>query len=236
MESVKKIMDRLKKAVHDKKERNMNKRNAYDERENNAVKTGSLWHYGITVRTIAITVAVMCVAFIILYIKINIDNRDKLSDVVTESFISGQLNELNELAVSKVIYDGVVKMEDKSGFFNKEFYIKYTGYVKSYVDMSKAEIKIDDKKRKISVSLPHAVVGEPNIGADYQIYDTSWIKSDSLEAATKALKRAEEDCRKKVDEKTMIETSDGYAKEAVENFLSSFKDVTKPYTFEVKFI
>ena len=69
-------------------------------------------------------------------------------------------------------------MEDKSGFFNKEFYIKYTGYVKSYVDMSKAEIKIDDKKRKISVSLPHAVVGEPNIGSDYQIYDTSWIKSD----------------------------------------------------------
>ena len=57
-----------------------------------------------------------------------------------------------------------------------------------------------------------------------------------MEAATKALKRAEEDCRKKVDEKTMIETSDGYAKEAVENFLSSFKDVTKPYTFEVKFI
>ena len=108
--------------------------------------------------------------------------------------------------------------------------------MKSYVDMSKAEIKIDDKKRKISVSLPHAVVGEPNIGADYQIYDTSWIKSDSLEAATKALKRAEEDCRKKVDEKTMIETSDGYAKEAVENFLSSFKDVTEPYTFEVKFI
>ena len=88
MESVKKIMDRLKKAVHDKKERNMNKRNAYDERENNAVKTGSLWQHGITVRTIAITVAVMCVAFIILYIKINIDNRDKLSDVVTESFIS----------------------------------------------------------------------------------------------------------------------------------------------------
>ena len=27
MESVKKIMDRLKKAVHEKKERNMNKRN-----------------------------------------------------------------------------------------------------------------------------------------------------------------------------------------------------------------
>ena len=79
MESVKKIMDRLKKAVHDKKERNMNKRNAYDERENNAVKTGSLWHHGITVRTIAITVAVMCV---LPYIKINIDNRDKLLRVL----------------------------------------------------------------------------------------------------------------------------------------------------------
>ena len=33
-----------------------------------------------------------------------------------------------------------------------------------------------------------------------------------------------------------LKYSHGYAKEAVENFLSSFKDVTKPYTFEVKFI
>ena len=38
-----------------------------------------------------------------------------------------------------------------------------------------------------------------------------------------------------IDEKTMIETADGYAKEAVENLLSSFKDISEPYTFEVKF-
>ena len=29
--------------------------------------------------------------------------------------------------------------------------------------------------------------------------------------------------------------ADGYAKEAVENLLSSFKDISEPYTFEVKF-
>lgn len=187
------------------------------------------------VRSIITVVAVMCVAFIILLVKINIDNKDARSSVVTEDFISGQLQELNELATSKVIYDGVVEMEDDSGIFKKKFYVKYTGEVKSYVDMSKADIKIDDRKRKISITLPHATVGESNIGNNYQFYDTSWIKSDSLEAGTKALVRAEEDCKKKIDEKTMIETADGYAKEAVENLLSSFKDISKPYTFEVKF-
>lgn len=187
------------------------------------------------VRSIITVVAVMCVAFIILLVKINIDNKDARSSVVTEDFISGQLQELNELATSKVIYDGVVEMEDDSGIFKKKFYVKYTGEVKSYVDMSKADIKIDDRKRKISITLPHATVGELNIGNNYQFYDTSWIKSDSLEAGTKALVRAEEDCKKKIDEKTMIETADGYAKEAVENLLSSFKDISKPYTFEVKF-
>ncbi|MFR2011745.1 MAG: DUF4230 domain-containing protein [Christensenellales bacterium] len=187
------------------------------------------------VRSIITVVAVMCVAFIILLVKINIDNKDARSSVVTEDFISGQLQELNELATSKVIYDGVVEMEDDSGIFKKKFYVKYTGEVKSYVDMSKADIKIDDRKRKISITLPHATVGEPNIGNNYQFYDTSWIKSDSLEAGTKALVRAEEDCKKKIDEKTMIEMADGYAKEAVENLLSSFKDISEPYTFEVKF-
>ena len=187
------------------------------------------------VRSIITVVAVMCVAFIILLVKINIDNKDARSSVVTEDFISGQLQELNELATSKVIYDGVVEMEDDSGIFKKKFYVKYTGEVKSYVDMSKADIKIDDRKRKISITLPHATVGQHNIGNDYQFYDTSWIKSDSLEAGTKALVRAEEDCKKKIDEKTMIETADGYAKEAVENLLSSFKDISKPYTFVVKF-
>lgn len=187
-------------------------------------------------RSIAAVIVVMCAAFIILYVKVNNDNKDKLSDVVTENFISGQLKELNELAVSKVIYDGVVEMEDNSGIFKKKFYLKYTGNVKSHVDMSKADIKINDKKRKISVSLPHAIVDKPNIDSDYQIYDTSWIRSDSLEATTKALQRAEEDCEKKVDKNTMIETADGYAKDAIENLLSSFKEITEPYTFEVKFI
>ena len=120
------------------------------------------------VRSIITVVAVMCVAFIILLVKINIDNKDARSSVVTEDFISGQLQELNELATSKVIYDGVVEMEDDSGIFKKKFYVKYTGEVKSYVDMSKADIKLDDRKRKISITLPHATVGEPNIGNNYQ--------------------------------------------------------------------
>ena len=115
------------------------------------------------VRSIITVVAVMCVAFIILLVKINIDNKDARSSVVTEDFISGQLQELNELATSKVIYDGVVEMEDDSGIFKKKFYVKYTGEVKSYVDMSKADIKIDDRKRKISITLPHATVGEPEL-------------------------------------------------------------------------
>lgn len=224
----KKIGENLKKAIINKKDKMFYKKEESKERRSSG-------KYGMNVKGIAAVVAVMCVAFIILFVKIQIDNRDKLSSVVTESFISGQLNELNELAVSKVIYDGVVEMEDNSGLFKKKFYVKYTGHVKSYVDMSKADIKIDDKKRKISVSLPHAVVGEPNIDSDYQVYNTSWIQSDSLEATTKALERAEKDCKKKVDKKTMIETSDEYAKEAVENLLSSFSEIEKPYTFEVKF-
>lgn len=227
MEDKKKIEDKFSIGIKKNKER---------RREDTISENVFMYKYMRTARSIAAVIVVMCAAFIILYVKVNNGNKDKLSDVVTESFISGQLEELNELAVSKVIFDGVVEMEDNSGIFKKKFYIKYTGSVKSYVDMSKADIKIDDKKRKINVYLPHAVVGEPNIDSDYQIYDTSWIKSDSLEATTKALERAEEDCKKKVDEKTMKETSDGYAKEAVENLLSSFTEITEPYTFEVKFV
>lgn len=234
----------LKKAFLDKKEK-MHKKRKYQEedmgeKENENNKQGQqpiyLNKYAGNIRYIAATIVVMCAAFIIFYVKINIDNKDKLSDVVTEDYISGQLNELRELAVSEVIYDGVVEMEDNSGIFKKKFYVKYTGRVKSYVDMSKADIKIDDKKRKIKVSLPHAVVGKPNIDSDdIQTYDTSWIKSDSMEATTKALVRAEQDCKKKVDEKSMTDIADKYAKDAVENLLSSFKETTEPYSFEVRF-
>lgn len=188
------------------------------------------------IRVIELTFIFMFVVFIIMYVKINIDNRDEKSSVETENFISGQLEELQELAVSKVIYDGVVEMEDNSGFFKKKFYIKYTGYVKSYVDLSEADVEVDEKRKSISVRLPHAVIGEPNIDTNYQIYDRSWIKSDSIEATTKALERAEEDCKRKVDEKTMIDTADGYAKEAVENLLSSFTELDKPYSCEVEWI
>ena len=73
--------------------------------------------------------------------------------------------------------------------------------------------------------MPHATVGEPVIDNDYQIYDSSWFKSDSVEAVEEALKRAEEDCKNKVDQTAMIETADKYAEEAVENLLSAFENL-----------
>lgn len=186
-------------------------------------------------RSILIPVIIICILTIGISIYIKHSAEDA-PGVVTEEYLSGKLEEISELAVSKVTYEGVVQMSDSGIFINKEFYLKYTGHIKCSVDFSKIDIKVKEgKNREIIVDMPHATVGEPVIDNDYQIYDSSWFKSDSVEAVEEALKRAEEDCKNKVDQIAMIETADEYAKEAVENLLSTFENLEEPYRYTLRF-
>lgn len=186
-------------------------------------------------KSIIIPVIIICILTIAISIYIKRSAADA-PGVVTEEYLSGKLEEISELAVSKVTYEGVVQMSDSGIFINKEFYLKYTGHIKCSVDFSKIDIHVKEgKNREIIVDMPHATVGEPVIDNDYQIYDSSWFKSDSVEAVEEALKRAEEDCKNKVDQTAMIETADKYAEEAVENLLSAFENLEEPYRYTLRF-
>lgn len=185
-------------------------------------------------KSIIIPVIIICILTIAISLCIKRSAADA-PGVVTEEYLSGKLEEISELAVSKVTYEGVVQMSDSGIFINKEFYLKYTGHIKCSVDFSKIDVKVKEKNREIIVDMPHATVGEPVIDNDYQIYDSSWFKSDSVEAVEEALKRAEEDCKNKVDQIAMIETADEYAKEAVENLLSAFENLEEPYRYTLRF-
>ena len=66
------------------------------------------------VRSIITVVSVMCVAFIILLVKINIDNKDARSSVVTEDFISGQ-------PLLKSYMTGSLKWKMTAAYLRKNF-------------------------------------------------------------------------------------------------------------------
>ena len=143
-------------------------------------------------KSIIIPVIIICILTIAISIYIKRSAADA-PGVVTEEYLSGKLEEISELAVSKVTYEGVVQMSDSGILINKEFYLKYTGHIKCSVDFSKIDIQVKEgKNREIIIDMPHATVGEPVIDNDYQIYDSSWFKSDSVEAVEEVFESVEE--------------------------------------------
>lgn len=186
-------------------------------------------------RIIATIIFIFLIAFICLCVKANIEYGDKESGAEVEKTISGELKELQEFVVAKVTCDGVVKMEDSEGWFDKTFWMKYKGEIKAYVDFSDVKPKVDYKKRTIKIKIPHAEIENAKINSnDLEFYDKSWIKSNSIDAATKAIKRAEEDCNNKVDKEALKKIADEYAIDAVKNLFSSFENMKKPYKCTVE--
>lgn len=184
------------------------------------------------------TVIVIALLFLVINIKITAYYKDK-SNVVTCDYIISKLQQINDLAVSKTTYEGYVEVENAEGLFSKAIILRYKAYLKTYVDLNKAQVEVDDKNRVIKVAIPHAKLGDVNVDdEDYKLYNPKFIlfKSDNIEDVKKALIQAEADCLEKIDQEAMIESADECANKAVTNLMNSFAEMEEPYTFEIKYI
>ena len=180
-----------------------------------------------------VTASMMFGAFHVINIKLEQAYAPK-SSVVTKDYISGKLESISKLAVTKTTYEGIVEVTDSKSFFNKRLYLCYKAYLKAYVNLEDADINIDNQTRTIFISIPHAELGEPNIDdTNYSLYDATFFEVENQEAITTALSQAEDDCLNVINEEVMIEAADEAADKAVRRLMSSFEKLEEPYTVEI---
>ena len=84
--------------------------------------------------------------------------------------------------------------------------MEYKAEVKVGVELSKAEVKVDDKKRKIDIKLPSADVIDINILKSSIKWDqVSWNKLEGKQFLKQGQAQAELECKEKIDKTDMVE-------------------------------
>lgn len=99
--------------------------------------------------------------------------------VYDSSVIMEKISYVKELSLVKYSYSGVISFTDYLRFINlqvpmteKSFLIKYTGYVKAGIDVSKTTVSVKGKTVKIGLPIPviqETVIDEKSL----QVYDES---------------------------------------------------------------
>ena len=104
------------------------------------------------------------------------DEREAAKDkeinvVVTSDTIEQQLSSIRELVTQEYVYTNAAKKESSESwlwgverpFSGKSILITYDGVVKAGVDLSKAEITVNEQTRTVTVTLPPSEITENNI-------------------------------------------------------------------------
>ena len=99
--------------------------------------------------------------------------------VYDSSVIMEKISYVKELSLVKYSYSGVISFTDYLRFINlqvpmteKSFLIKYTGYVKAGIDVSKTTVSV--KGKTVKIGLPKPVIQETVIDEkSLQVYDES---------------------------------------------------------------
>lgn len=98
---------------------------------------------------------------------------------ITSDLLGQQLRDINELATVEYHYTNMGKYENQMDFYGwkvplttKSFIISYDGLIKAGVDLSQANISVDEAQHTIQVTLPDAEILSHEIPEDsIQIFD-----------------------------------------------------------------
>lgn len=109
------------------------------------------------------------------------DGKTEPEPVITSELLKGQLLAIEELGTAAYYYTGVGKYENQSEFFgwkvpftDKSFIITYDGVIKAGVKLDGVDVRVNDAKKTITVTLPKGEFLSHEIPEDsIQILDQS---------------------------------------------------------------
>ena len=152
------------------------------------------------------------------------------SDVVVSKFET-----ISELATAKVTYQGITEVKEENIFGDEIALMTYTADVIASVDLSKAEVEVNETEREINIKIPQA--SEPEINIDKKSIewkDVSFNKMDGTEHMQEGLKQAREECKQKIEETGLVESATENAVVSVNNLFAGLTQGENPFTVNVE--
>lgn len=158
--------------------------------------------------------------------------------IISSSEIQKNLENMSELATSKMLFRGIVRYEEGAIKYitKKGFTVIYDATVKAGVELEDA--KVDVKGKNINIDLPMAQILDIDIDSDsLQFYDEqkaifNWQDKEDL---IEVMKYIEKDVLEKVDKTDLKDVATNQTKLVLEGFLSPFTEEKEPYKINIKF-
>lgn len=182
----------------------------------------------------------LCVAMLVIGIVVGFAADRYLiaqsSPKVTTEDIQEQIVQVSELATEQLEYSGMVHYSEGNIKFltEKAFTMTYNATVKAGVDLSEADIKVEDKT--ITVTLPKAkmmsIEIDPN-SLQFQDEERAVLNWSSHDDTSTALQIAEDNAKDKVDQDGLIAKAQESSHQLIENLLKPFTIEGLGYTVNV---
>ncbi|WP_432624058.1 DUF4230 domain-containing protein [Bifidobacterium sp.] len=194
---------------------------------------------GAKMKVIAIIVAIAVLMGMgaVGYRKIDgILNPKKVEPEITTTIVSRQLQTMQDLTTAK---------ENDYGFENfsegniahvnkKKFTMFYSYEIRAGVDLAKADIKVDDTNRIISITLPKADLQSVSVDPDsLRFFDaeSSLFNGNEVTDTAEALKHAKKSASDKASKSKLLQEADKQTKQIVEK---AYSPIAKADGYEVR--
>ena len=175
---------------------------------------------------IIVAVVVIMVGTIIGYRKIGgIFNPKKAEPEITTTIVSRQLQTMQDLTTAKENDYGFEEFsEGNIAHVNKKKFTMFYSYeILAGVDLAKAEIKVHDDTRTISITLPKATLQSVSVDPDsLRFFDSesSLFNGNEVTDTAEALKHAKKSASDKASKSELLQEADKQAKQIVEKAYS----------------
>ncbi len=182
-------------------------------------------------KLIIIVIAAALLAVIL--VKVFFNNREAKVDT---EYIDAMLEKSSELITAKFNYTGMSEYEDTGiPIINKsDFVMVYKATARAGIDIKKVDVKIDNYKKIIYLTIPKAEVLDVKVDiSSIKYFDEKFalLNINEKEDNNKAIALAEEAAKEEIKNIGVLEMADGQAETLIKGILEDA--VPKNYDFEV---
>ena len=196
---------------------------------------------GMSTKTKVVAIIIAIVEFmsgtIIGYRKMEgIFNPKKAEPELTTTIVSRQLETMQDLTTAKENDYGFEKFsEGNIAHVNKKKFTMFYSYeIRAGVDLAKADIKVHDGTRTISITLPKATLQSVSVDPDsLRFFDSesSLFNGNEVTDTPEALKRAKKSAADKASKSKLLQEADKQAKQIVE---TAYSPIAKTSGYKVQ--
>ena len=188
------------------------------------------------IKIILLLAAIAIVAFIVLKIT-GIFGSDKNQEqrltTITKSSLTKVL-EISNLSTLDFIYNGITDVKNDEG--ELKYHVAYEGTVTAGIDFKKIKIDLDDKNKKITVTIPETYIQDCDVSMpslkfifEDDDYNTETVTEEAYKACIKDLEE------KSAKENDLLELAGENAKKTVEGLIDPWvKQIDGEYKVDIK--